>query len=61
MVEALTRIFTDLASDSSVFHVVIEAEGKFFSTGMDLASLGPQELQTTPINRTILPSSMLYS
>jgi hydroxymethylglutaryl-CoA lyase len=40
MVEALTTTFTNLATDSSVFHIVIEAEGKFFCTGMDLGSTG---------------------
>ncbi|KAF2806775.1 hydroxymethylglutaryl-lyase [Mytilinidion resinicola] len=38
MVKGLTQIFTNLASDPSVFHVVIETEGKFFCTGMDLTS-----------------------
>jgi hydroxymethylglutaryl-CoA lyase len=40
MVEGLTRIFTDIAGDSSVFHVILEAEGKYFCTGMDLNSTG---------------------
>lgn len=36
MVESLTRIFRDLAADSSVFQIVLASEGKFFCTGMDL-------------------------
>lgn len=37
MLEGLTRLFTDLAKDRTVFHIVMEAEGKFFCTGMDLS------------------------
>jgi hydroxymethylglutaryl-CoA lyase len=37
MVEGLTSLFTNLAHDPSVFHVVLAAEGKFFCTGMDLS------------------------
>ena len=37
MVEGLTSLFTNLAHDPSVFHVVLTAEGKFFCTGMDLS------------------------
>lgn len=40
MVDGITRLFQGLASDNDVFHVVIEAEGKFFCTGMDLSSGG---------------------
>lgn len=36
MVESLTKLFRDLATDKSVFHIVLNAEGKFFCTGMDL-------------------------
>ncbi len=37
MVDGLTKLFTDMAQDKSVFHVIIAAEGKFFCTGMDLS------------------------
>ncbi|KAH7142761.1 hydroxymethylglutaryl-lyase [Dactylonectria estremocensis] len=37
MLEGLTNLFRNLAKDSSVYHVVIEAEGKYFCTGMDLS------------------------
>ena len=40
MVEGMTRLFNDLAKDQSVFQIVLEAEGKFFCTGMDLSSSG---------------------
>jgi len=36
MVESITQLFQDLATDKSVFHIVLNAEGKFFCTGMDL-------------------------
>ena len=36
MLEGLTRLYTTLAKDKTVFHVVLTAEGKFFCTGMDL-------------------------
>jgi hydroxymethylglutaryl-CoA lyase len=37
MADGLTSLFTNLAHDPSVFHVVLAAEGKFFCTGMDLS------------------------
>lgn len=37
MVEGLTSLFTNLQHDTSVFHVVLTAEGRFFCTGMDLS------------------------
>lgn len=37
MVEGLTELFTTLSEDKSVFHIVLEAEGRFFCTGMDLS------------------------
>ncbi|KAJ0416298.1 hypothetical protein BJY00DRAFT_326345 [Aspergillus carlsbadensis] len=37
MLDGLTQLFTSLAGDMSVFHIVLAAEGKFFSTGMDLS------------------------
>ncbi|KAM6529443.1 hypothetical protein FALCPG4_007579 [Fusarium falciforme] len=37
MLEGLTKLFKSLANDSSVYHVVIESEGRFFCTGMDLS------------------------
>ena len=40
MVAGITALFNDLAKDSSVFHIVLEGEGKFFCTGMDLSSTG---------------------
>ncbi len=38
MVEGLTRLFKSFAQDQQIFHVILEAEGKFFCTGMDLSS-----------------------
>ena len=38
MVEGLTRLFQGFARDQGIFHVILEAEGKFFCTGMDLSS-----------------------
>ena len=40
MVEGITGLFNSLAKDRSVFHIVLEAEGKFFCTGMDLSASG---------------------
>ncbi|KAK3703928.1 hypothetical protein LTR37_014146 [Vermiconidia calcicola] len=40
MVEGITNLFHSLAKDTSVFHIVLDAEGKFFCTGMDLSSSG---------------------
>ena len=40
MVEGITGLFNSLAKDPTVFHIVLEAEGKFFCTGMDLSSSG---------------------
>ncbi|KAF7557413.1 hypothetical protein G7Z17_g750 [Cylindrodendrum hubeiense] len=37
MLEGLTALFRGLAHDPSVFHIIIESEGKFFCTGMDLS------------------------
>ncbi|CAH0035478.1 unnamed protein product [Clonostachys rhizophaga] len=37
MLERLTILFKSLTNDPSVYHVVIESEGKFFCTGMDLS------------------------
>ena len=38
MVEGLTRLFEGFAQDQGIFHVILNAEGKFFCTGMDLSS-----------------------
>lgn len=40
MVDGITTLFNDLSEDRSVFHVILQAEGKFFCTGMDLSSGG---------------------
>ncbi|EME78747.1 uncharacterized protein MYCFIDRAFT_205161 [Pseudocercospora fijiensis CIRAD86] len=40
MVEGITRTFKDLASDPTVFHIILDAEGKYFCTGMDLSGGG---------------------
>ena len=40
MVDGITQQFKDLAKDPNVFHIVLDAEGKFFCTGMDLSSSG---------------------
>ena len=40
MVEGITGLFNSLAKDPTVFHIVLDAEGKFFCTGMDLSSSG---------------------
>jgi hydroxymethylglutaryl-CoA lyase len=37
MLEGLTSLFRNLADDASVYHVVVESEGKYFCTGMDLS------------------------
>ena len=37
MLEGLTNLFKDLHTDPSVYHVVLESEGKYFCTGMDLS------------------------
>jgi hydroxymethylglutaryl-CoA lyase len=37
MLEGLTEVFTKLSKDKSVFHIVLDAEGQFFCTGMDLS------------------------
>jgi hydroxymethylglutaryl-CoA lyase len=38
MVDGLTRLFRDFANDKSIFHIILNAEGRFFCTGMDLSS-----------------------
>ncbi|KXS94552.1 hypothetical protein AC579_4473 [Pseudocercospora musae] len=40
MVEGIARTFQDLASDPTLFHIILDAEGKFFCTGMDLRGGG---------------------
>ena len=40
MLEGITNLFHTLAKDQSVFQIVLEAEGKFFCTGMDLSASG---------------------
>ena len=40
MVEGITNLFNSLAKDPTVFQIVLDAEGKFFCTGMDLSSSG---------------------
>lgn len=40
MVEGITNLFRSLANDPSVFQIVLDAEGKFFCTGMDLSASG---------------------
>jgi hydroxymethylglutaryl-CoA lyase len=37
MLEGLTDLFRNLPKESSIYHVVLESEGKFFCTGMDLS------------------------
>lgn len=37
MLEGLTTLFRNLANDPTVYQVVLESEGKFFCTGMDLS------------------------
>ncbi|KAI1018018.1 hypothetical protein LB504_003803 [Fusarium proliferatum] len=37
MLKGLTALFKKLPQDQSVYHLVIESEGKFFCTGMDLS------------------------
>lgn len=44
MTEGLTRIFTQSATDKTIFRIVLTAEGKYFCTGMDLrAQITPTE------------------
>lgn len=38
MLEGLTKLFTTMSKDRSIFHIVLAAEGKFFCTGMDLST-----------------------
>lgn len=52
MLESLTQLFKDLASDRSVFHIVLAAEGKFFCTGMDLTGDSRSD-STTYHNRIV--------
>ncbi|WPH03785.1 Hypothetical protein R9X50_00666800 [Acrodontium crateriforme] len=40
MLEGITKVFNDLSSNPDVFHIILEAEGKFYCTGMDLSSEG---------------------
>lgn len=37
MLEGLTSVFRKLPQETSIYHVVLEAEGKYFCTGMDLS------------------------
>jgi len=36
MIKGLTSLFKELHADTSVFHIVLTAEGRYFCTGMDL-------------------------
>ena len=38
MVEGLTRLFKNFAKEQQIFHIILNAEGRFFCTGMDLSS-----------------------
>ena len=40
MVEGIVSLFDSLAKDPTVFHIVLDAEGKYFCTGMDLSASG---------------------
>ncbi|KAK5167652.1 uncharacterized protein LTR77_007351 [Saxophila tyrrhenica] len=40
MVEGVTNLYNTLAKDPTVFQIILNAEGKFFCTGMDLSSSG---------------------
>ena len=40
MVEGITSLFNSLAKDPTVFQIILDAEGKFYCTGMDLSSSG---------------------
>lgn len=40
MVQGITGLFNSLAKDPSVFHIILNAEGKFYCTGMDLSASG---------------------
>lgn len=40
MVTGITELFNSLAKDPSVFHIILNAEGKFYCTGMDLSASG---------------------
>ncbi|CAG9986537.1 unnamed protein product [Clonostachys byssicola] len=37
MLQGLTALFKNLHLESSIYHVILESEGKFFCTGMDLS------------------------
>lgn len=37
MLQNLTRLFNAFSEDSSIFHIVLATEGKYFCTGMDLS------------------------
>ncbi|EFX01628.1 hydroxymethylglutaryl-lyase [Grosmannia clavigera kw1407] len=37
MLEGLTSFFQNVAKDPTVYHIVLESEGKYFCTGMDLS------------------------
>jgi hydroxymethylglutaryl-CoA lyase len=38
MLEGLTTLFNTMAKDRTIFNIIMEAEGKFFCTGMDLST-----------------------
>lgn len=40
MMDGIIKLFDDLAKDKTVFQVILEAEGKYFCTGMDLSAGG---------------------
>lgn len=40
MVDGITKLFTDMARDPTIFQILLTAEGKFFCTGMDLSASG---------------------
>ncbi|KAF2216977.1 hypothetical protein CERZMDRAFT_119699 [Cercospora zeae-maydis SCOH1-5] len=40
MVEGITKLFQDVAHDQSVFTIVLDGQGKYFCTGMDLSAGG---------------------
>ena len=44
MLEGLTRVFKEYATDKDIFRIVLSAEGKYFCTGMDLRTpIAPAE------------------
>lgn len=50
MVEDITRTFRTAATDPTIFHIVVEIDGKYFFTGVDMSSSADSGSNSTEAN-----------